>query len=50
MKIIIEHAGQSVTVEDKEVIAIDETVQLIRQALAGAGFHPNSIKEYLGED
>lgn len=51
MKITIEHEGSTVTIEDNGVLGIGEAIYLVKRALIGVGFHPESIAEYLeGEE
>ena len=46
MKIVLELAGQRATIEDDSLHPVAEfAVNLIRQALLGVGYHPDSIDE-----
>ena len=38
MKITIEHEGVRCEVEDREVVTIYETIDLVKQAILGVGF------------
>ncbi len=38
MKITIEHEGRSVTIEDKDAVALPEVLELLQGALRGLGF------------
>lgn len=49
MKIIIEHNGVIATIEDPDVVTIDEAFQLVKQALMGVGYHQTSVEEMLEE-
>ena len=44
MKITIEHEGCICQIED-EIVFIDGALELCYKALAGVGYHPDSIEE-----
>lgn len=53
MKITIEHESLVSTIEDKEIVGIEDTMNLIKQSLLAIGFHPETVKngfEYILED
>ena len=50
MKIIIELSDQKVTIEDDSVYACGDAIQLIKQALLGIGFQPDTVREYIDDE
>jgi hypothetical protein len=49
MKVTIETEFEKCTVEG-DGVDMHDTVQLIKQALLGVGFHPETVKEYFEEE
>lgn len=50
MKITIEGESVTATVENKNAITFDELLDMFKQCAVGAGFHPDTVKEYLDDD
>ncbi len=44
MKIVIEHEGHSVTVEDEEIVDVCDAIDLMEEALLGIGYDMERLK------
>lgn len=49
MTVTIDHEGRRVSVTSDDATTVDDAVELVRAALLAVGYHPDNVRDALGE-